>query len=1246
MTQSDLTSATSPAAAECSPSTRRRWDTYASFPERVYEHARLRPDARALTFLTGSSEESVSVTYAQLMNEVATVAAAIEAGTRRGDRVLLLYPPGIHFIYAFVACLASGRVAVPAYVPKPNPNNWRRLADVVSDSHCRLLMSDADSFSKMDQWLAQQAVLAPLPRVSSDRLPAQQTSLDQLLQELSGADTAFLQYTSGSTGSAKGVMVSHENLLHNSHLIATAFRHDVDSTLVTWLPLFHDLGLIANLLQGLYVGGHVVLLSPMHFVHKPIDWLRAIQKYDAQTSMAPNFAYQHCVDRISGAQFEGLDLQCWKVALNGAEHIRPQTLRQFVERFAPVGFSPRAFAPGYGLAEATVVVTASPRGELPEVVNVSVSALEQGRFELSDAAEGTRAMAASGRVGDGLRVVITDPETLLPCAEGGVGELWVQGPSVAQGYWNQPESSEATFRAHHADVDTGPFLRTGDLGVLHQGHLFVTGRIKEVLIVRGRNHYPQDLEATVYGISEQLRTDYGAAFTVEVDEVEELVLVQEVERRFSRSFEEQALQRKIRDAIWAEHSLSVHDVVLIKTGTLPKTSSGKIQRGLTKQLYVEGGLTRAVARNASQTPKQPAQPRETSASNVDELLAWIRTYYSRRVNSRLIDERRSVPPHIVLDFGNRGLLGLETAPELGGLGLSTVDAMRVIQQLGAMDQTLALFVLLHNTIGTRPIHHLRDAAQRESLLRDLASGRRLAAFALTEPSAGSHPRAIRSSARPSGDHWVLEGEKSWSGNAAWASVLNVFVQEYDEHGQPLGISGFLVPEDAPQLRQGEEALTMGMRGMVQNTVYLGGVPALGTHRLGAPGAGMAVAQDAMMHGRLAIGAASLGCIQRCAQLMLRYASRRHISTGQLLNHPLTQERLAFVCCAEAAVKALVNACAAALDAKATVPPGVYAAVKVLGSELLWESVDHLTQLLGGRGYIESNEAPQLLRDARILRIFEGPTETLSQYVGEAVIHDPAAFGAIFSQPDELKATLLSLSERCSAAWEKNPSQQAAVHADLGLATCYALARHALSGGGPDPVLRAWFEGQIDANLRRAEERSCRPPCRAEWCKKRVQEFLPEFQFSEPPRAGEQIRRDALLLADDEPIHASHAAPLPKAAAGTSTPAVPSNADVARRWSAFIEEWVRDNVLKTESAIDWRTPFADLGLNSLFATELTAELSAKAGCEVDSTAPWNHPTIEALAQKVATMVSEEHQATALAPSRARELERELLRELDE
>ena len=553
--------------------------------QRVQEHR----EKTVYTYLNDGESQETRLTYDALERRVLALAAHLQSCFSPGERVLLLYPPGIEFPAAFFGCLCAGMVAVPAYPPH-SKQFLANLRAVASDAGATVALSMAATLAEYQGQIEQTPGLKSLKWIATDTLG---DDLASGWQEPSlGPDAlAVLQYTSGSTGNPKGVMVSHGNLLHNSAVIHTVFGNSSNIRAVIWLPPYHDMGLIGGIIQPVFAGADAILLSPVHFIQKPLRWLMAISRYKATTSGGPNFAYNLCVRKITPEQKSDLDLSSWEVAFNGAEPVRAESLRRFTDAFAPCGFRQKAFLPCYGLAETTLIACGCNKSSEPTFLRAEAQALKTGRVVLATAdREHDFQLVGNGEAPADHAIVIVDPKKQTPCENDTIGEIWVAGPSVAQGYWNRPDETEETFRARFADTGRGPFLRTGDLGFIHTGQLFVTGRLKDLIIIRGLNHYPQDIERTAERSHEALRAGCGAAFAVEVENEERLVVVQEIERSHIRKLDAETVIGAIRQSISREHGLQAYAVVLLKTSTLPKTTSGKVKRRLCRVYFIQGNL--------------------------------------------------------------------------------------------------------------------------------------------------------------------------------------------------------------------------------------------------------------------------------------------------------------------------------------------------------------------------------------------------------------------------------------------------------------------------------------------------------------------------------------------------------------------------------------------------------------------------------------------------------------------------------
>jgi acyl-CoA synthetase (AMP-forming)/AMP-acid ligase II len=555
--------------------------------ELLRHRVRCQPDDVAFVYLVDGELEQVQITYRELDRQARAIGAWLESLGLVGQRALLLYPAGLEFIAAFFGCLYAGVVAVPVYPPRRN-RSMTRIQAVADDAGAKVALTTDVVLSRVEPLIDETPHLKSLTWLATCHVPE---GMDQRWQmpDVHGNTLAFLQYTSGSTGSPKGVVLNHTNLVHNSALIAYAFEHTRSGLGVFWLPSYHDMGLIGGILQPMYVGRPNVLMSPMSFLQKPYRWLSAISRFGGTTSGGPNFAYELCLSKVTPEQRKTLDLSTWQVAFNGAEPVRAETIEAFSAAFAPCGFRRQAFYPCYGLAEATLIVSGGFAKQPPEIRHFSAEAISADRIvDAKPEDRFARPLVGCGQTLRDQKIVIADPETLSQCPPERIGEIWVNGPSIAQGYWRQLEATEAIFHAHLKPSGEGPFLRTGDLGFMRDGELFVTGRLKDLIIVRGVNYYPQDIELTVGECNPRLRPDSGAAFTVEGDGAERLVIVQEVERRKQGNF--MTVFDAIRRSVTREHELTVDTIILIRAGSIPKTSSGKIQRHACRNGYLQGTL--------------------------------------------------------------------------------------------------------------------------------------------------------------------------------------------------------------------------------------------------------------------------------------------------------------------------------------------------------------------------------------------------------------------------------------------------------------------------------------------------------------------------------------------------------------------------------------------------------------------------------------------------------------------------------
>ena len=1169
------------------------------------------PDALAFTFLRDGEIIDETLTYAQLHARSLALAEQLAAHHPVGSRTILLDPSGLDFFIGFFGSLYAGCIPIPVSLPN-RQRGVHALRGVALDSSATAVLSSEALLKKFGELLAGDEHLSQLALLAIDRAPLEPTP-GWYPAEPSPRDLAFLQYTSGTTGTPRGVMVTHANMLHNQQQIEHSFGHDQNTIVVSWLPLFHDMGL-GTVMQSVWLGVHCVLMSPSAFVQKPVRWLQAISRFRATLSGGPDFAFELCARQIDLDECADLDLSCWTGAFNGSEPVRASTVERFIGRFAPFGFPRAGHRPVYGLAEATLLVTAEGPGEPPIIRHFPAVNPARG--------QSTTAMVSCGRPWLGTRVVIVDPNTLEICRPGREGEIWIGGQSVCAGYWEKPAESEATFRARTADGD-GPFMRTGDLGFLEGGGLFVTSRLKDLIIVRGENHYPQDIEATVSECHPALEPQRCAAFAAPGEHGEELVIVQEVRRTALRRLDAEDVFRAIRGAVSRGHSLHTRAIVLIRPATLPRTSSGKVQRKVCAQAYQQKSLAQVACWSADNpTPTRdsqvPAEPNRSQAA--DRLIGWLRENVPEHVGWNRDSKVPAIAQPLMRELGAQGLLGMQVDPLYGGLGLGHFDVVRVLEQLAALDLSLCLFIGLNNALGLQPILGHAPSELKQALLPRLVSGSEFAGFAFMEPAGGNTASTFAAVAR--GDvagRWRLYGTKCLHGQSQRATVVTAFVR----HDDSPSVSAFVLTGGAPGLHIAHDGFRVGVvAGLAQDTVVLDGVLVDASHLLGNVGTGMDVARQSMLQTRLAVGAACLGTMKRCAQLARRHSPYSNRINGKLTPNPVTLSRFGSLAARVTTLEAFVHTLARAMDAGQVVPAEAFAICKIAGPELLLRAADDLMQLGAQRGADEMQRLSTLFGQAGFLRTLDGPPEPVSEVIGALLMEEDgrsltALIKTIFRAPEALgllDRVVHSLRERLHrSSGALNRRAQRWSHTRAGELVMWVVLVAAVEGARSETPT---------AELSRA----------ATWARAQFEFALSTVELSTP---SELAALEAPDVADAFAAYAHHIGDLsddaPREPADTPPPmgyweplsgihptraaqevltasrAPRTRADL----NQFVVTWLSQRVRLPVSKIDGTRSFADHGLDSIAAVELAKALSDRLGLVLDETLLWNFATIDEL-----------------------------------
>lgn len=602
--------------------------------EAVYEHSLRNPNGLAYGCISSEGVLEDVLTYRELFGRSESVAAELLRYCEPGDRAVLLFHGGVEFIVSFLGCMLAGVLPVPGYPvrvpasPTQPARNFERLVPILADAEPKVALSTRPVVDRRAELGAKEPVFTTVRWIAVEEIPEARLAFRSREPE---SDIAFLQYTSGSTSAPKGVMVTHANLASVFRDMDASWPHDESSVMVTWAPVFHDMGLIHGILFPLYYGFPVYSMMAASVLQQPKRWLEAITRFRGTHSAAPNFMLDLCLKRISETDKQGLDLSTMRACLTGAEAVRHKTLQRFRAAFAPCGLRPDGIQPGYGLAEFTLTVAGVDAGEVPRTVHLDAAACERGRVVLRETEDGaaTRSFVCCGWTHVGSDIRIVEPRSRRECLPDEMGEIWASGDNLTLGYWRNPEASAETMGAHLSD-GRGPYLRTGDLGFVVDGGIYIADRLKDLIIIRGRNLYPHDLEATVEEALPEVRASRCCAFSVEREEGEMLVVVAELDRAQRHGFDAEDAFARLRGVIGERHEAGLFDAVFVRTGTFPLTSSGKPQRRRARQEYLEGAL-QVVARMREPDDASPSPAELLCESRTAEIRAWLIEYLSGKL---------------------------------------------------------------------------------------------------------------------------------------------------------------------------------------------------------------------------------------------------------------------------------------------------------------------------------------------------------------------------------------------------------------------------------------------------------------------------------------------------------------------------------------------------------------------------------------------------------------------------------------
>lgn len=556
-----------------------------------YEQVKNNPDKIIYTHLIDGEDNVATITYKQLSQRAESIAYELSKNYKPGQRAILIFDSGLEFVSSLWACFISGIVAVPLS-PPIDMRSLTKLLTILKDANAHVVLT-MQGF--IDQMAFVQNMMSDLPEIDKVAIDKIEIADNNFIPFNSEDSTdALIQYTSGSIGHSKGVLLTHNNIAYNAYMLKAVLEEipppfaEKDS-FCCWLPLYHDMGLMSGVILPLVMGTSSVLMSPLMFLQKPIRWLKAITKYGSTVSAAPNFAYELCIKKVKDEDLKSLDLKTWSIALNGAEAVRSNTINKFINKFSVCNFKPEYFFPAYGLAESVVFVTGPSRDEKPVIFKADKENLENNKIVENSNVENSVDIVSIGHTWLDEKIEIVNPDTFEKAKDDEIGEVWVSSEAIAKSYWKMPQESEYTFNATIKGYDNEKYLRTGDLGFFKGRNLFITGRMKDLIIIRGKNHYPNHIETNVEKFSEFFRPGSSAAFSISNNDEEKLIIVQEI-KNDSKIVDISELKQNLKSHILEEHGISPYEIVFIRQGTMFKTSSGKVQRKLCSKKYEKGQL--------------------------------------------------------------------------------------------------------------------------------------------------------------------------------------------------------------------------------------------------------------------------------------------------------------------------------------------------------------------------------------------------------------------------------------------------------------------------------------------------------------------------------------------------------------------------------------------------------------------------------------------------------------------------------